>query len=137
MPSRLNPYISFSDNAARRWSSTTGLRWRASREHLRRVWACRGRTGCQPDHAREARDGERVHADGRRQPARHGHQPGNNMAISLSGDDADELRGYWEKLSAGGNVSMPLEKQMWGDEFGMWTDQFGVAWMVNITQPQA
>ena len=27
---------------------------------------------------------------------------------------------------------MPLEKQMWGDEFGMCTDRFGVQWMVNI-----
>ena len=59
---------------------------------------------------------------------------GNNMSVSLSGDDGDELRGYWEKLSAGGSVSMPLEKQMWGDEFGMCVDQFGIAWMVNITQ---
>ena len=56
--------------------------------------------------------------------------------MSLSGDDADELRGYWEKLSDGGTVSVPLEKQMWGDEFGMCTDRFGVAWMVNIGQPQ-
>lgn len=62
------------------------------------------------------------------------HQPGNNISVSLSGDDGDELRGYWEKLSAGGSVSMPLEKQMWGDEFGMCVDQFGIAWMVNITQ---
>src|SRR5215211_7816717 len=59
-----------------------------------------------------------------------------NIAVSLSGDDADELRGYWEKLSSGGSVSVPLEKQMWGDEFGMCVDRFGVAWMVNITQPQ-
>jgi PhnB protein len=65
------------------------------------------------------------------------HQPGNNMAVSLSGDDANELRGYWEALSASGNVSVPLEKQMWGDEFGMCVDQFGVAWLVNIGQPQA
>jgi PhnB protein len=65
------------------------------------------------------------------------YQPGNNMAVSLSGDDADALHGYWEALSAGGNVSVPLEKQMWGDEFGMCVDQFGVAWMVNIGQPQA
>jgi PhnB protein len=64
------------------------------------------------------------------------HQPAGNMTISLSGDDADELRGYWDKLSGGGTVSMPLEKQMWGDEFGMCEDQFGVPWMVNITQPQ-
>jgi PhnB protein len=65
------------------------------------------------------------------------HSPGNNITISLSGDDDAELRGYWERLSAGGAVTMPLEKQMWGDEFGMCTDRFGVAWMVNISQPQA
>ncbi|HET9860823.1 MAG TPA: VOC family protein [Nocardioidaceae bacterium] len=64
------------------------------------------------------------------------HQPGNNFAVSLSGDDAEQLRGYWEKLSDGGNVTVPLEKQMWGDEFGMCVDRFGVAWMVNIGQPQ-
>jgi len=61
---------------------------------------------------------------------------GNNFTISLSGDDDAELRGYWEKLSASGSVTMPLEKQMWGDEFGMCTDRFGVPWMVNISQPQ-
>ena len=65
------------------------------------------------------------------------HKPGNNIAISLSGDDQDELRGYWEKLSTGGNITMQLEKQMWGDEFGMCVDRFGVAWMVNIAQPQS
>jgi PhnB protein len=65
------------------------------------------------------------------------HTPGNDVALSLSGEDADELRGYWEKLSGGGNVAVPLEKQMWGDEFGMCTDPFGVTWMVNINQPQS
>jgi PhnB protein len=64
-------------------------------------------------------------------------RPGNNFAVSLSGDDAAELRGYWEKLSDGGSVSVPLEKQMWGDEFGMCVDQFGIPWMVNIGEPQA
>jgi PhnB protein len=64
------------------------------------------------------------------------HNPGNNIAVSLSGDDADELRGYWEDLSTNGTVSVALEKQMWGDEFGMCVDQFGIAWMVNIGQPQ-
>jgi len=63
------------------------------------------------------------------------HAPGNNITISLSGD-GDELHGYWEKLADGGQVTMPLEKQMWGDEFGMCVDRFGVPWMVNIGQPQ-
>ena len=59
---------------------------------------------------------------------------GDNIAVSLSGDDAEELRGYWQKLSDGGTVTVPLEKQMWGDEFGMCVDRFGIAWMVNIGQ---
>jgi PhnB protein len=61
---------------------------------------------------------------------------GSPFSVSLSGDDADELRGYWERLSEGGSVSVPLERQMWGDEFGMCTDRFGVPWMVNIGSPQ-
>jgi PhnB protein len=64
------------------------------------------------------------------------YQPGSNIAISLSGDDAGDLRGYWAKLTVGGAVTVPLEKQMWGDEFGMCVDRFGIHWMVNIAQPQ-
>jgi PhnB protein len=64
------------------------------------------------------------------------HSPGNNIAVSLSGEDANELRGYWDKLSDGGSVVMPLEKQMWGDEFGMCVDPFGISWMVNIGPPR-
>ncbi|NKR57532.1 VOC family protein [Rhodococcus hoagii] len=60
---------------------------------------------------------------------------GTDMAVSLSGDDADELRGYWTALSGSGTVDVPLEKQMWGDTFGACTDRFGVSWMVNITEP--
>jgi PhnB protein len=55
-----------------------------------------------------------------------------NGSVSLSGDEGDTLRGYFEKLSDGGQVTMPLEKQMWGDEFGMCVDRFGISWMVNI-----
>lgn len=62
--------------------------------------------------------------------------PGNNCSISLSGDDEAELRGYWDKLSAGGTVTMPLEAAPWGDSFGMCNDKFGVSWMVNIAGAQ-
>jgi PhnB protein len=61
---------------------------------------------------------------------------GDNITISLSGDDGDALRGYWEQLSAGGTVTVPLEKQMWGDDFGACVDRFGIPWMVNIQAPQ-
>ena len=70
---------------------------------------------------------------GVRHPARAWSPPaGGRFSISLSGDDEAELRGYFDKLSEGGTVTMPLEKQMWGDVFGMFTDPFGVGWMVNI-----
>ena len=62
------------------------------------------------------------------------YNPGDNHSISLSGEAADEgeLRGYWEKLSGSGSVTMPLDKAPWGDYFGMCTDGFGVTWLVNI-----
>lgn len=60
---------------------------------------------------------------------------GTNGTLTLSGDDEATLRGYWDKLSAGGTVGVPLEKAPWGDSFGMCTDRFGVAWMVNIAGP--
>jgi len=59
--------------------------------------------------------------------------PGPNSAISLSGDDADTLRGLWDGLSEGGTVTVPLEAAPWGDSFGMLTDKFQVDWMVNIS----
>jgi PhnB protein len=61
------------------------------------------------------------------------YSPGGNFSVSLSGDDAGELRGYWEKLSADGKVTMPLETAPWGDDFGMCTDKFGVNWMLSIS----
>lgn len=59
--------------------------------------------------------------------------PGNTVTVSLSGDADNELRGYWNKLLEGGSVTVALEKAPWGDSFGMLTDKFGTAWMVNIT----
>ncbi|MBW0118471.1 VOC family protein [Pseudonocardia abyssalis] len=55
-----------------------------------------------------------------------------NGTVSLSGDDEPTLRGYWDGLTDGGSVTVPLEKAPWGDTFGMCTDRFGVDWMVNI-----
>jgi len=66
-------------------------------------------------------------------PNRMDYTPGNNFSISLSGEDEAELRGYWDKLSADGSVTMPLGPAPWGDTFGMCADKFGVNWLVNIT----
>jgi PhnB protein len=59
---------------------------------------------------------------------------GNDITVSLSGDDEPALRGFYEKLSASGEVGTPLEKQMWGDLYGDCTDRFGIRWLVNIAQ---
>ena len=64
--------------------------------------------------------------------------PGDNYSVSLSGEDEAELLRYWEGISAGGTIAMPLEKAPWGDIFGMCADKFGVNWLVNVygAQPQ-
>ena len=65
-----------------------------------------------------------------------GYRAGDHMSVSLSGDD-ESLRSHWEALSRGATITMPLEKQMWGDEFGMLTDRFGIPWMVNVGSTSA
>ena len=70
-------------------------------------------------------------------PSHMEYQAPAGFAVSLSGDDGDALRGYFEQLAAGGVTAMPLQKQVWGDEFGMCDDKFGISWLVNISQPQA
>jgi PhnB protein len=133
--SRLNPYISFTDNA------------RQAMEFYKRVFggtltlSTFGEFGAQnPPEADQIMHGMLETDSGftlmaADTPPGMEHNSGTNVAVSLSGDDADELRGYWEKLSDSGTVSVPLEKQMWGDEFGACVDQFGISWMVNIGQP--
>lgn len=59
--------------------------------------------------------------------------PGNNVSLSLMGDDEATLRSAFEKLSEGGEIRMPLEKQMWGDVYGHFVDRFGILWQVNIS----
>lgn len=137
MASRLNPYISFAGNA------------RQAMEFYKGVFGGTltlntfGEFGAQDAPEADKIMHSRLETDGgftlmgADTPPGMDFNLGDNIAVSLSGDDTDELRGHWEKLSGGGSVSMPLEKQMWGDEFGMCVDQFGVPWMVNISQPQA
>ncbi len=59
------------------------------------------------------------------------YQEGTRISVSLSGDDP-VLRDFFEKLSEGGTVHTPLAKQMWGDEYGDFTDKYGVRWMVDL-----
>ena len=135
MTSRLNPYIGFASNA------------REAMEFYRDVFggelalSTYGEMGG----AAPGEENKIMHAQletpsgfllmGSDAPAGMPQSEGERISISLSGDDAADLRGWFEKLSAGGTVTMPLEKQMWGDEFGMCVDPYGIAWMVNISQP--
>jgi PhnB protein len=59
-------------------------------------------------------------------------RPGTNGSISLSGENETELRGYYDKLSASGTLTVPMDKAPWGDIFGMCADKFGVNWLVNV-----
>jgi PhnB protein len=133
--SRLNPYISFSDNA------------RQAMEFYRDVFGgeLSVNTFGEMGGAAPGDENKIMHAQletpagytlmASDTPPGMPRSEGSSISVSLSGDDADDLRGWFTKLSEGGTVIMPLEKQMWGDEFGMCVDPFGVQWMVNISQP--
>lgn len=61
---------------------------------------------------------------------------GNNFSISLGVDSKEEADKLCAALSEGGKITMPLEVTFWGAYFGMWTDQFGINWMVNYDLPK-
>jgi len=87
------------------------------------------------------RDGLAAHPvpqlQGQHAPGDGVHRSGSSISLSLSGNDSSALTTYFNKLAAGGTVTMPLEKAPWGDTFGMCTDKFGVQWMVNITASES
>ena len=134
MATRLNPYVNFRDNA------------REAMEFYADVFGGSLTVSTFGDYGTEGPDADKImHAQlesdagytlmGADTPEGMPHNPGDNVTISLSGDDAEQLRGYFSRLSEGGMVTTPLEVQMWGDEFGMCTDRFGIGWLVNIGSP--
>ena len=56
---------------------------------------------------------------------------GNNFSVSINTDSKSEAERIFNGLSAGGNVTMPLNKTFWSEMFGMFTDKFGINWMMN------
>lgn len=56
---------------------------------------------------------------------------GTNFYISITADSEKEADALFGKLSAGGKIMVPLSKAFWGAYFGMFTDKFGVQWMIN------
>lgn len=134
MPTRLNPYLSFNGNARQAMDFYTSV---FGGELTISTF---GEGGMPHDPA----DQDKImHAQltspsgywlmGSDTPPGVPFNPGNTISVSLSGDNEAELRGYWDKLSVGGTVMMPLEKAPWGDSFGMLSDKFGTSWLVNIT----
>ncbi|WP_418955702.1 VOC family protein [Streptomyces tritici] len=137
MPSRLNPYLTFDGDA------------KQAMEFYKEVFGGTLRSHTYAEFGEQAPPGyadKTMHSMletdagftlmGADNPPGNEFKPGNTLSISVSGEDESELRGYWERLSEGGTVAVPLEKQMWGDVFGMCVDRFGITWMVNIGEPQ-
>jgi PhnB protein len=59
------------------------------------------------------------------------YKAGNNISISVNTETEEEAKKIFNGLSSGGMITMPLEKTFWGALFGMFTDKFGINWMVN------
>ncbi len=61
---------------------------------------------------------------------------GNNFSITIEGRSREHCDEVFARLSAGGSVQMPLQETFWGAYYGLWTDRFGISWMVNYTLPR-
>ena len=61
---------------------------------------------------------------------------GNNFSISINTDAKNEADRLFHGLSSGGQVTMPMGNTFWGDYFGMFTDKFGINWMISFHEPQ-
>lgn len=57
---------------------------------------------------------------------------GDNFSISVNTDSKDETDRLFNQLSSGGNVIMPMNETFWGAYYGMFTDKFGINWMINF-----
>ena len=134
MTSRLNPYINFGDQARPAMEFYRGVfGGELTVSTFGEAGAGQGADADKVMHAQlETPAGYTLMASDA--PEGMPHSTGSQIQVSLSGDDEDALRGYFAGLAEGGTVTMPLERQMWGDEFGMCTDRFGIGWMVNISQ---
>ena len=138
MPSVLNPYINFRDNARQALEFYKGVFGGDLRVSTFGEYGDPNQPGADGVmHGQLETDSGFTLMASDTPPGMDTSSGAGNITISLSGDDEQQLRGYWDKLSEGGTVTMPFEKQMWGDLFGMCTDKFGVPWMVDVVQPQS
>jgi PhnB protein len=59
-------------------------------------------------------------------------EPMKGSALLIELENADRAAALFERLSAGGRVTVPLKKQFWGDVYGNFTDRFGVQWAILV-----
>lgn len=59
---------------------------------------------------------------------------GGNFSVSINTSSRAEADQLFNALSAGGNAFMPMSNTFWGAYFGMFTDKFGIGWMVNFDE---
>ena len=59
-----------------------------------------------------------------------------NIQLSIEVEDENKMEEVFNKLAAGGKVTMPLQQQFWGAKFGMLVDKFGTGWMLSHQQNQ-
>ena len=58
------------------------------------------------------------------------------MSVSIGLDNTAEAERIYKALSEGGAVTMELQKTFWAERFAMFTDRFGIPWLVNCEAPK-
>ena len=129
----LNPYLAFNGNCKEAMEFYKDC---LGGELMMQTVGESGQTGHMPPgsennimHARLTKDGVDIlmASDGTGQEV----TQGTNISLSINCTSDEEIKSLFEKLSAGGKVTMPLADQFWGATFGMLTDKYGFHWMLN------
>ncbi len=132
MTSRLNPYLGFTDQTR---EAMTFYQEALGGELTMMTF---GEVGMEGDAASLVMHAQLISPEGfvlmaSDRPAEMGTPtPGDTVTVCLNGDDTTMLREAFAALSAGGTVHTALAKQVWGDEYGDFSDRFGIRWMFNV-----
>lgn len=56
----------------------------------------------------------------------------NNFSLAFVSKDEKAVRDAFDKLKAGGTITMELQATPWSPLFGMVTDKYGISWQFNL-----
>ncbi|WP_063020710.1 VOC family protein [Nocardia niwae] len=81
----------------------------------------------------QVQDGNGFHVMAYDVPGSMSYDPGANaFFVSVRGASVEEVSSYWERLTAGATIVVPMGPANWAPAYGMLRDRFGVVWVLDV-----